>query len=230
MTEFVGFSEVMFEFFVQSEKDPDTKKWLRGTVEALADKVLQGNHGLRLFNKYYEDKHVGNFGKEDDHYWVAFGTPDFRNQAHQTISLYEQWLDVFVNVELLPAVKRLRKKTLNDAPFRDVICQLPEPFTVRIEERKPTNVPRVFDYNLIAEVEGDIYQGHVPYGLKDPNSPGFDYIRTLLNEIEYPYLSVRRRMPRKQVLELSKQGGQALVDQVTAILKAFHPLVEFINQ
>jgi hypothetical protein len=143
MTDFVGFTEGMFEFFVQSEKDPDAKKWVRGTVEALADAVLQGDQGLKVFNGFYENKHVGNFGKESDHYWVAFGPAKFRDFAHQTISLYEQALDVFVSVELLPAVKKLRKQIQNDALFRKVMCQLPDPFTVLIQERKRRTVPEI---------------------------------------------------------------------------------------
>jgi hypothetical protein len=223
MTEFVGFCEEMFEFFVQGEKDPDTKQWVRGTVEALADKVLGGDKGLKQFNSFYGSKHVGNLGKESDHYWVAFGPEHFRELAHQTISLYEESLDVFVNVELLPAVKKLRKKVqTNDAQFKNLICQLPAPFAVRIEERKPTGLPRKFDYYAIAEVEG--------YGLKDSESPGFDYILALINQTQYPYLSVRRRIPRAHVLELSKPNPEVLVDEVTGLLKAFHPLVEFINQ
>jgi hypothetical protein len=143
--------------------------------------------------------------------------------AHQTISLYEESLDVFVNVELLPAVKKLRKRIeCNDTQFRNLICQLPAPFTVLVEERKPTGLPRKFDYYRVAEVEG--------YGLKDRESPGFDYIVTLINQTQYPYLSVRRRIPRGDVLRLSKPNPDVLVGEVTALLKAFHPLVEFINQ
>jgi hypothetical protein len=198
-------------------------------VEGLADKVLNGKQGLKKFNSFYEDKHVGNFGMEADHYWAAFGPPDFRDHAHQTISLYEQYLDVFVNIELMPAVKKLRKKMQKGAGFRQVICKLPDPFTVRIEERRPTKRPREFDYYLLAEVEGGVH-GRCPYGLKDPVSPAFDYIERLLLHTEFPYLSLRRRICRKRVLELSKPNGDALVNEVLGTLKAFHPLVEFINQ
>jgi hypothetical protein len=42
MTEFAGLDEGMFEFFVQSERDPDTKKWypFTGTVPIF----LAGGH------------------------------------------------------------------------------------------------------------------------------------------------------------------------------------------
>jgi hypothetical protein len=228
MTEFVGFEEGIFEFFVHGEKDPDTKKWVRDTMKALAEKVLHSSQGLKAFNGFYEDYHVGNFSSEDDHYWVAFGPAEFREWAHQTISLYDYGLDVFVNVELLPAVKRLREKIQGNEPlFRQTISELPAPFTIQIQERKAKG-PRVYDYYTIAELEAGIYD-QVPYGLKDPKSPGFDYIQTLSSQIQYPYLSVRKRIGRKQVLELSKGSGDALVDEVISILKAFHPLVHFIN-
>jgi hypothetical protein len=78
-------------------------------------------------------------------------------------------------------------------------------------------------------VEGGIYRG-VPYGLKDLQSPGFDYIGTLINQTQFPYLPVRRRISRKRVLELSRPNGERLVNEVIGILKKFHPLVEFINR
>lgn len=229
MTEFVGFSESMFEFFVRSDRDPDMKRSVRGAIEGLGDRVLRGKDGLKKFNKFYTAKHVGNLSKDSDHYWVAFGPEkDFRTWAHQTISLYEQKLDVFVNVELLPAIKKLRKKVKSNG-FRDVMCSLPAPFTVHIEERRKTKQPRVFDYYPVADVVTGVYRRR-RYGLNDTQSPGFEYIEKLLFDIEYPYLSVRRSIDRKRVLELSNPNGDALVAEVLDILKAFHPLVEFINQ
>lgn len=229
MTEFVGFREEMFEFFVATERDPDTKRWVRGAVEGLGEKALLGTTGLKHFDSFYSDRHVGNLAKDSDHYWVAFGPArDFRKWAHQTISLYEQKRDVFVNVELLSPMKRLRRK-IKSGGFRKVMCNLPAPFTVCIEERKQTKQLRVFDYHPVANVETGIYK-RSRYGLKDSHSPGFEYIEKLLVDIEYPYLSVRRSIDRKRVLELSKPNGDALVAEVVGILKGFHPLVEFINQ
>jgi hypothetical protein len=231
MTEFVGLEEGMFEFFAQSEKDSDMKKWVRGAVASLADKVLLGTQGLKRFNKFYQNKLVGNI--EPDHCWVAFGpgsSQEIKDVAHQTISLSEQSLEMFVNVELLPVVEKVRKKVKNDSLFRKVICELAvREFTVRIQERKPTGLPRRYDYHLIAEVEGGFDREGKPFGLKDPQSPGFGYILTLIQDIRYPYFSVRKRISRKDVLELSRPNGEQLVNEVTETLKAFHPLVEFIN-
>ena len=229
MTEFVGFEESVFEFFVHEEKDPFVKQWMRDAMRALAKQVLHGDHGIKAFSEFYTDYHVGNFGKKDDHFWVAFGPPKFRNLAHQTVSLHDYGLDVFVNVELLPAVKRLRKKIKgSESTFRKVISELPAPFTVQIQERKAKR-PRVFDYYTVADLEGGVHDG-ASYGLKDPQSPGFDYVCTLISQIQYPYLSVRRRISRKKVVELSKGGGIALADEIVKTTKAFHSLVQFVNE
>ena len=228
MTDFTGFKEEMFEFFVATERHADTQRWVRSAVDGLAESVLEGKDGLREHDSWYSGKTVGNLNKDSDHYWVAFGPEkEFRNWAHQTISLYEQKLDVFVNVELLPAIKRLRKK-IQSGEFRKLVASLPAPFTICIEERKMTNQPRVFDYFAVAEVRGGIDKRR-RYGLKDPHSPGFDYVEKLLQDIEYPYMSLRRTISRSQVLELSEPNGDALVAEVLQTLKGFHPLVEFIN-
>ena len=100
------------------------KRCVRAAVEGLGDKVLRGRGGLRQFDKWYSDKHVGNLAKDSDHYWVAFGPAKFRDGAHQTISLYEQKLDVFVNVELSPAIKKLIKK-IEGGGFRQGHVQTP---------------------------------------------------------------------------------------------------------
>ena len=87
----------------------------------------------------------------------------------------------------------------------------------------------MFDYYPVADVETVLYKGS-RYGLRDSHSPGFEYIEKLLFDIAFPYLSVRRSIERKRVLELSRPNGDPLVAEVLAILKAFHSLVEFINE
>lgn len=237
MTEFTGFEEGVFDFFVHIDKDPDTKRWVRDIMGALAKKVLNGPNGLHNFDSsFYREFHVGNFGVEDEHYWVAFGPgdPDFKQVAHQTISVYDYGLDVFVNVELLPAVRKLRKKLHSERrKFIEVMSGLPEPFAVQVKERKKRErQPRNYDDYLIAELEGGIRKPYHPgsYGLKDPQSPSFGYLQMLLEKIQYPYFSVRRRISRKRVLELSEGNGDALVNEVICLMKEFHKLVEFINQ
>ena len=232
MSEFTGFEEGMFEFFVRDEKDVDTKKWIRDTIGLFAEKVLHNPNGLQALNAaFYKDYHVGNFKINDNHFWVVFGPEKFGEVCHQTITLYDYGLDVFVNVELLPAIKKLKKKIKNERQeFTTIISGLPEPFNILIEERKQKKA-MLFDYYTIATLEAGVREPPHPgpYGLKIPQSIGFNYLETLLEKIQYPCLSVRKRIERKRVLELSKSNGDALVDEVLGIMNKFHPLVEFIN-
>ncbi len=231
MTEFVGFREEMFEFFVASERDQDTKRWVRGAMEGLADKVLDGPKGLKMLDSFYSHAHVGNIGKNDDHSWVAFGPDNFTTltrQAHLTVAMYEDKLDVFVNVELLPAVDRLREKIKAGDGFRQLLTQLKPPFTTEVAERRLVQVQK-YDHYRVAAVETGLYRQE-RYGIASPESQGLEFIETLLMSLKYPYLSVRRAIPRREVLTLSRSlGGAALVAAVQEILKDFHPVVDFIN-
>jgi hypothetical protein len=233
MSEFSGFEEAMFEFFVHAEKDPDTKQWIRNTMDLFGEKVLHYPNGLQALNaSFYETQHVGNFGSEDDHFWVAFGPEKFGGKAHQTIALFEYGLEIFANVEQMPAIKKLRAKMSDEEPkFREIVSKLPEPFRVWVGEKKQ-NHAMIFDYYPIATLEGGTrkLRHPGPYGLKDPKSDGFDCLKTLLGQLQFPCFSVRKRIDRKHVLELSLKGNaDTLVDEVVAIMRAFHSLVEFIN-
>ena len=236
MTEFAGFEEWMFEFFVCEEKDAEEKKLIRRTMERFGEKVL--NSGLKAASpSFYQEPWVGKLSTGGDHFWVAFGPTGgpnvFGKKAHQTISLYDFGLDVFVNVEKQLAIKMLRRRILNDKQgFIDIVSGLPAPFSAWVEQKEPRkDRPMMSDYFLIARLEGGSCEPHHRgfYGLKAPTSSAFDYLVRLLEETRLPYLSVRRRIERKQVLELSKGGGKALVAEVVKVMKAFHPLVEFIN-
>jgi len=232
MTEFTGFEEGMFEFFIHDEKDADTKRWIRDTIRLFAEKILYGKKGLQAFDEsFYKSYHVGNYGSKDDHFWVAFGPEKLRKVCHQTIAFYDYGLDVFVNVELSPVIKRLRAKLRDEKQkFRAIISELPEPFKIQVEERKQKQ-PRFYDYYVIATLDGGVHKDYHlgPYGLKEPQSSGFDYLERLLEQIQFPSLSVKKNIHRKEVFELSKGNGNELVDKVVRIMKAFHPLVEFIN-
>lgn len=108
------------------------------------------------------------------------------------------------------------------------MADLPSPFMVRIDERKKTKRPRVFDYYHVADIESGTSKRQ-RHGLKHPKSAAYDYIEKMLAEIEFPYLSVRRSFFRDEVLELSGADGTELVDEVLQTLHDFHPLVEYIN-
>jgi hypothetical protein len=236
MSGFTGFEEWMFEFFVRDEQDAEEKKLIRRTMERFGEKVL--HRGLQALNpSFYQEPWVGKLSAQGDHFWAAFGPLGgpkvFGKVAHQTVSLYDYGLDVFVNVEMQPAIKMLKKKIHSDkGGFVKVVSRLPGPFSAWVFQKKMRpDRPMKSDEYLIATLEGGRRKPHDPgcYGLKDPASSAFEYLARLLEEIPLPYLSVRCRIDRKEVVKLSTGGGTAVVDRVLAIMKGFHPLVEFIN-
>jgi hypothetical protein len=236
MAEFTGLEPGMFDYFAAriDDRDEDDRQWVRGTMRSFAEKVLDK---LQILDgSFYQGYHAGQLQLKDDHCWVAFGpgNTEFKLWAHQTMSLYAHGLDVFVNVELKPAVVRLRKKISQDKQtFREAISRLPVPFSVQLEERKQKQASQ-HNYYTIARLEAGCREAPNlgQYGLKDPKlgQHGFNYIEKLLEQIHLPYLSVRRCIDRNRALELSQGGGHSLVDEVVGIMKDFHPLVEFINE
>jgi len=140
------------------------------------------------------------------------------------MSLYEDRLDVFVNVELKRAVEKLKKKIRqNKQAFRETILKLPAPFTVQLEERIQ-KVASQYDCYIVAKLEAGNRKDIAKLG-KDE----FDYIENFLERTHLPYLSVRRSIDRNHALDLSQGDGQALVDEVVGIMSEFHQLVKFIN-
>ena len=236
MAEFTGLEPRMFDYLAAQpdQRDEEDRKWLRGTMRGLGDKVLE--RVANLDASFYCDRYVGQLHRTDDHCWVAFGpgNPQFKKLAHQTIAIYAGGLDVFVNVELKPAINKLRSRVKqNKQLFREIVRKLPAPFCIEVEERQQKQASQ-HNYYSIARLEAG--QRKAPnlgdYGLTDPDIGllGFDYIETLLRQIHLPYLSVRTRIERRRALELSAGAGEALVREVVSLMKRFHPLVTFINR
>ncbi len=218
LAEFAGFIPDMFDYF-KAHDDDDVRLIIRSTISSFAKKVLAR---LKLRNQIdYVDYHLGNLSLKDSSCWVAFSDSgeNFGNRAHQTISVCARGLDIFVNVELKPAADRLKRKIRDDNEgFRNAINNLPKPFTVCIEEREYER-PRYFRYRRVVEIESG--------RLKE--SSEFEFIERRLNEIKFPNFMVVRHIPKEDALELSKQGGDALIDRTTNIMETLHPLVKFIN-
>jgi uncharacterized protein YktB (UPF0637 family) len=226
MAEFIGLEQGMFNYFATciDDRNEDDRRWVRGTMRSFAEKILEGLQAVD--SSFYQDYDVGRLLLKDDHCWTAFGPKDknYRRLAHQTVSLHECGLDVFVNVELKDAIDRLRKKIAKDKQmFREIVSRLPGPFSIRVEERKPKQAS-LYDYHRVASSEAEY--------LKDPElgSYGFHYVETLLKRVPLPCFTVRRCIDRDRALELSQRDGRPLIEEVVGIMKVFHPLVEFINE
>jgi len=234
MTEFSGFEEWMFEFLVQEKQDATDKTLIRRAMEGFGDRVLAGLQ--EVDPSFYEIRHVGNYAFGTDHFWVAFGPTGgpsvFGKRAHQTVSLYEYGIEVFVNVEHQPAIKMLKKKLKNDErKFRRIVSGLPAPFRVEIDEVKVIAPMKSRGYPIATLAAGTYEPPHSgSFGLKDETARGFDHLKTLLlEEIPLSYFSLRKRIDRERVLDLSSGGGKRLVKEVVTIMKAFHRLVAFVN-
>ena len=197
------------------------------TMQSFADKILVQ---VKKLDPFYQGYDPGRLRLKDEGCWVAFGPigpvlGEYRQWAHQTVSLKAYALDVFVNVELKPAVDMLRRRIRTDrGTFRRVVAELPSPFSVQVLEREKRRGP-LYDSHDIAELDAD-YLKHPELGRY-----GFDYVETLLEQVHLPNLVVKRRIDRDETLELSrKDRGKSLVDEVVRIMQAFHPLVRFVNE
>jgi hypothetical protein len=221
MAEFIGLEQGMFDYFATriDDRNEDDRQWVCGTMRSFAEKILEGLQTVD--SSFYQDHDVGRLFLKDDHCWAAFGPKDkkYRRLAHQTVSLYDYGLDVFVNAELKPAVDRLRKKITQDKQaFGEAISRLPGLFSVQVGERKLIR-GSLYEYTLVDSLESNKL-----------DEGGFDRVENLLRQLPLPYLTVRRHIDRDQALELSHTDGRPLIEEVVGIMKVFHPLVEFINE
>ncbi|MGA2062813.1 MAG: hypothetical protein ABSG67_20260 [Thermoguttaceae bacterium] len=244
MSDFTGFEEWMFDFFIQEEKDEKEKNLIRHSMEGFSEKVLEG--GLKALDPdFYEQAWLGNISRKGNSVWVAFvplvKPKVFTRKVHQTISLSDRGLKVFVNFESQHTIKLLRKRMRNNDDKKrliDLLARSPSPFLVRIDRKvQRQNQPRIFDGYPLAELVGGEYMSGKPglYGLKNPESRAFASFENLLFEknkdgrFELAYIAISKQIDRKEVLRLSKGTGERLVKEVFGIMKKFHPIVQFIN-
>jgi hypothetical protein len=243
MSDFVGFEEWMFEFFVSEEKDGKDKRIMRDVMTKFGQELLAA--GIQALDpNLYEQSWPGNLSAKGHHFWVAFvpkGNPrSFVKKVHQTVSLSEQGLDVFINFESQHTVNLLRKRVLkNREELIKMISKLPNPFVISISRKvQRKNQPMKFDEYLLAELKGGEFDSRNPgnYGLKNQSSSSFGCFDKLLLEknektqkYELLYMRISRSINRKTLISMSKGRGEKLVKMVSRMLEEFHPLVAFIN-
>ncbi len=219
---FDGFEDEMFKFFSRREKDPDDVVWIRRRMEVFGHKLL--HKGLQaLDSSFYRWPHVGIFHPDEDKsLWVAFGPKKLEhllNHAHQTVSLFDLGLDVYVRVGSVAAIDSLRQALHSRRnTFSEIIAALPEPFVVQIRERTPIAPMRFPVGPPVLEL--------APADLRDPGSSGFAELVRVLSAIDYPHFSLRRHLDSKRVIEL---GSSPLLDEVLSTMTAFQPLVVSLN-
>jgi hypothetical protein len=246
MSEFSGFKPDIFDYFVNHDND-DKRAMVRSTASSFAEKVLEK---LKLDNigSYYSECNAGYLS--DDHFWVAFfdKKADFRkgasrtitedgskleikkkeyfgNRAHQTITGDALGLDIKVNVELKPAITKLRNKINakeNERRFRDLVKAIPDPYSIRLEERIQGHGSSYY-YYPVTNIEGSYFKR------PETEVPAFAFVEDLLNKITLPYFMLTEHISKEKVLELSRDGGNELIDEIIRIIITMQPLVQFIN-
>ncbi|MCX6997598.1 MAG: hypothetical protein NTV49_11045 [Kiritimatiellaeota bacterium] len=221
MAGFTGFKKELFDYF-RNPGDEDERKWVRESMTAFGERV-----SAKIKDLGYPKYDVGNLHRQDEHCWVAFGKQDYRNQAHQTVAVNSNGIDVFVNVELKPATDELKAK-IDKNPDGFKMCMLKlAPFTVILEERKQ-NRASLYDYYPVASISFD---DSVDVGIRDL---GFGYLSAVLAKLPQPYLpyfKLVRTIPRKDILgeRFQKDSGDALIDKIVEIMRSLDELVRFIN-
>jgi hypothetical protein len=221
--QFNGFEETMFAFLSHREKDADRIKWIRQRIDAFGAKLL--HMGLQaLDSSFYRAHHVGVFHPEEDKtFWVAFGITNLErllNTAHQTVSLSETGLDIYIRVGSQASIGLLRQNLRSrEGEFANIVGDLPEPFEVQIKERTPLAPMRFIVGPPVLRLQ--------PNEVRNPASSGFSELVRLLATIRYPHFSLRTHLDKRRAVEL---GGSGLIVEVLKTMKAFQPLVVFLNE
>lgn len=225
MNDFCGFRKDFFDYFFIHD-DEDARKWVKHNMEVFANNILDE---LKKSIPFYQYVDLGRIKLSDTYCWAAFGKSKetYRNLAHQTISADSQGLNIFVNVELKPAVEKLRDKIRNShSEWRKIVSELHwhSAFSLKVEERVQKQAQN-YDYRSICVVESTY--------LSDPRlaDVSYTYVESLLEKIPLPYLTLAARVSRQEAIQASGANyGRKLIEKVTSLMAGFHPLVEFINR
>jgi hypothetical protein len=225
MNDFCGFRKDFFDYFFVHD-DEDARKWVKHNMEVFANNILDE---LKKTIPFYQYVDLGRIKLSDTYCWAAFGNSKgtYRNLAHQTIAADSQGLNVFVNVELKPAVEKLRNKIRNShLEWRKIVSELHRhsAFNLKVEERVQKQAQN-YDYRSICVVESAC--------LSDPRlaDVSYTYVESLLEKIPLPYLTFATKMSRQEAIQASGTNyGRKLIEKITSLMAGFHPLVEFINR
>lgn len=224
MTGFTGFRPDHFDYFITHDDD-DTRGWVLDQIKSLAGQVLAGLRKVSpSFSNFYEDFDVGNFSREMDYCWVAFGPRGdaYRKLTHQTVELRANGVAVFVNTELKPATDRL-KRVLRDTPFAlrqalELVAE--EPFELVVQERVQRR-PRVMDYFPVMTLHSNVFVDQCTADV------AWRTFVEMIDSLPLPYLQIRRLIPRKNLLDLT--GGYEGVQQIVEMIEGNHQIVDLLN-
>jgi hypothetical protein len=112
MAGFSGFSDDFFDLFYRRTLDGDDRDLIRTTLTSLA---VEFERGLAKVDPFYERAYVTGRIVPATPAWIAFGPArDYKNLAHQTFTVGVDGVALFINVELKPAIDRLREAITRD--------------------------------------------------------------------------------------------------------------------
>jgi len=225
MSRLEGFTTELFDYFICHD-DETIRKFVITFAHQFAGQLQP-----RLFklNSFYEGYNVGPLKRADSYVWIGFGPRDkeYRNLAHLTIVTSSAGIEVLANIELKPAVNKLRKKINANRPtFRKHVAKLStdRPSWLRLEERTQKQAS-IYHYTKIAEIELTAIK-HKQIGIL-----GFEYIEGILSKLQFPYISIRKLVSRNEILRIPpKRRGNAVMNNLVSISKEFNPIIEFINR
>ncbi len=230
MSGFIGLKQEVFDYF-HNPNEEYTRVWVRDTFTELA--ALVEARVKRELDPFYEHCNVGNLKSRDRSAWAAYGAKSFGSFAHQTVGLGAQDVSVFVNIELDPAVKRLRRALRNDPTgFERLLSALPAEHRYQVVVKKRRQVvteagqplPRQFQEEPRLQVS---YETLVD---SSTSKTALELLTTSIQETHLPYIAVLSSIEVQHAVKLSRGDGSALVDEILARMKALHPLVDWVNR
>lgn len=229
MPDCISFNKEIFDYFF-TKNDNSVRLRVKNIMNKLGGELIKS---VRKIDPFYSNYEVGKLQFDHDHCWLAFGpipnnkAKKYRKWAHQTITVDAQGIEVFINVELKNATDLFKKKiTFNTTQFKNHLSALiaNENITIRIEERRQQQA-MIYKYLLLAQFDSNYFINPVL------ESYSFESLIKLLIHIPLPYISIRKRIRRNAVLELSSEDqGIFLLNEIIQTMRNFHPLVKFMNE
>lgn len=266
MCEFTGFNAAMFDYFHRPD-DPEMRAIVSHALDGFTAEVRAGMAGV---DPWYQAAHGAVLATGATDAWRAFGAPRRRSaegaaaarvdtdRAHQTFAISAESIVVKVNVELLPAVKRLRGAIARDQQaLRGLLVALQDGWTVQVQgmvqdlwpdpAQRPPWARGVLRYETGVEASVCVWErrkrqaqkyDYYPLcrldlrtlGHPDLGQAGLDYLVKVIQDVQYPYITVQLTLPRVIAEPLAgRDQGAALVRGVLAMMGLLHPLVAYAN-
>ena len=210
-------TEEHFSFLLNND-DADGRNWVRRSITALAQSVAAELEPDSL------QIAPGNItGEAGGWYscWVTLSRGEKPGaEAHRTIQISPEELEIFANVETRTTQKLLQKLKMNPRPLREILADL-DGFSIAVTDRKPVR-PQKFEYVRVMEFRSGSYV----------SEDSFRHLSGLLERLRYPgtypQFAVRKRFSKLSVLELEKSNK--LTKALASAARELAPVVDFINE